>query len=87
MEVNHFFTKILQINSSLSFINEYGPTTKLLGEFSECPVWPKKRTTNNNILNHINSNNNPPQGIKEFLCDIVDAIWVFKGEIVAVVLF
>ena len=41
MEVHHFFTKILQINSSLSFINEYGPTTKLLGEFSEGPVWPK----------------------------------------------
>ena len=50
MEVHDFFTKILQINSSLSFINEYGLTTKLLGEFSECPVWPKKRTTTTRVL-------------------------------------
>ena len=50
MEVHDFFTKILQINSSLSFINEYGLTTKLLGEFSECPVWPKKRTTTTRVF-------------------------------------
>jgi len=50
MEVHHFFTKILLINSSSSFINEYGPTKKLLGEFSECPVWPKKRTTTTRVL-------------------------------------
>ena len=45
MEVHDFFTKILQIGSILSFVNGNGLTTKLKGEFVECPVCPKKRTT------------------------------------------